>query len=533
MTTKVGVRAGAAAVLGMALLVSEAVPAGAQERMTEARTSEVQVAQGRLQGKTVGGVGQFLGVPFAAPPVGARRWMPPAEPASWTGTRDATKFGNHCAQAERGIFAMPGIDEDCLYLNVFTPTANPDGAGRLPVMVWFYGGGLFSGDSNSYDGSRLTKRGNVIVVTTNYRVGALGFFSHPAINGEGHPYANYGIMDHQAALRWVKANIAAFGGNPDNVTIFGQSGGGTAVMANIASPTAKGLFHRAINQSGTRIKVTTPDEALKAGQEFATRAGCADQSAACLRALPVEDVLKHQAPILRYVTEFPSVDGTVITHSAPAAFESGNFNRVPIMTGLVQDEEAYFMAEHRDRKAMTSDDLQKYVLRYGAANKDAITGRYPPANYPSPSLAAIAIAQGAKVSTARMLDRSWAKYVPVYAYEFRDRTTPSYFAPVSYPMGAYHTAELLYLFENFHGARGTPHALNAEQEKLSDLMIDYWSSFAREGAPVSRRDNARSEWARYTPEADNIQVLDLSGAAQETGYGKRYNGDLWDGIAAD
>src|ERR1700722_6387220 len=210
-------------------------------------------------------------------------------------------------------------------------------------MVWFYGGGLFSGESNDYDASKLVGRGNVVVVTLNYRVGAFGFLSHPALNAEGHAFANYGTMDQQFALKWVQRNIAAFGGDPQNVTIFGQSGGGTAVMANLGPPLSKGLFHRAINESGTRIAVTSPATAVQAGKDFAAAAGCSDQSTKCLRALTVEQVLDHQSGIVKYVTVFPSVDGTVITHPAFEAFSKGLFNQVPLLTGLVADEQAFFL----------------------------------------------------------------------------------------------------------------------------------------------------------------------------------------------
>lgn len=495
----------------------------------------VRVSEGELRGKVVNDGGQYLGIPFAAPPVGKMRWMPPAKAEAWTGIRDASKFANHCAQMERGIFTMPSDKEDCLYLNVFTPKADVGVGAKLPVMVWFYGGGLYSGESNDYDGSKLAKRGNVIVVTFNYRVGAFGFLSHPAINAEGHPYANYGIMDQQAALRWVKENIAAFGGDPGNVTLFGQSGGGTSVMANLASPAAKGLFHRAINQSGTRIKITAPETALKAGEEFARKAGCEDQAAECLRKLSVQDVIKFQDPILKYVTEYPSVDGTIITQPAVASYQSGNFNQVPIMTGLVQDEQAYFMGELKGDKPMTADGYAKYILTYGTGNKAAIEAAYPLVNYESPSLAAIDVAQGAKVSTMRMLAREWSKYVPVYLYEFRDRTVPSYYPPTSFPMRAYHTAELLYLFSGFHGARGSEQKLNAEQEKLSGLMIDYWTSFARTGTPMAALDGkyVKAEWSRYSPERDNAQYLDLQGADQKIGYGADYHADLWDKAVAN
>lgn len=495
----------------------------------------VKVSGGELRGKVVGEGGQFLGIPFAAPPVGDMRWMPPAKPAAWTGTRDATKFANHCAQMERGIFTMPSDKEDCLYLNVFTPKASVDSSAKLPVMVWFYGGGLYSGESNDYDGSKLAKRGNVLVVTFNYRVGALGFLSHAAINAEGHPFANYGIMDQQAALQWVKDNISAFGGDPGNVTLFGQSGGGTSVMANISSPAAKGLFQRAINQSGTRIKITPPEEALKAGEEFARKAGCEDQSAKCLRNLSVQDVIKFQDPILKYVTEFPSVDGKIITKPALASYDSGDFNQVPIMTGLVQDEQSYFMPELRGEKPMNEEGFGKFILTYGAKYKDAITAAYPVGSYESPSLAAIDVAQGQKVATARLLARQWSKYVPVYLYEFRDRSVPSYYPPTSFPMRAYHTSELLYLFSGFKGARGSEQTLNAEQLKLSDLMIDYWASFARTGVPSVKADKSyvKAEWSKYSPTDDNVQYIDLGGASQKKGYGADYHADLWDKAVAN
>jgi para-nitrobenzyl esterase len=495
-----------------------------------ALTSVVHSPAGDLQGHAADGVGEFLGIPFAAPPVGDLRWQPPHDAPLWPQTLQATKFANTCVQPQRGVFAAPSNTEDCLYLNVFTPKAEPDPAARQPVMVWFHGGGLFSGESNDYDGSKLAHRGNVVVVTTNYRVGAMGFMSHPAINAEGHPFANYGIMDQQSALRWVQRNIAAFGGDPGNVTIFGQSGGGTSVMANLASPLSKGLFHRAINQSGTRIAVTTPAAALKLGEEFAAAAGCADQSAKCLRALTVQQVLDNQAGILRAVPDFPSVDGTIIIHTALESFSKGLFNQVPIMTGLVRDEQAYFLPEPNTHKPLTADDFNRYAASFGAAHTQTLLAKYPLASYPNPSLAEIAMAQGFKACTARLLDQQWAKYVPVYAYEFGDRTAPSYFDAVSYPMRAYHTSELQYLFPQFHGGQGTPHPLSTAQERLSDLMVDYWTSFAWIGTPDHSSDRALPPWPRYSVEQDNILTFDLPGPKTADGYGKANDCDLWDNI---
>lgn len=494
------------------------------------QTRVVHLADGNLQGAVVKDVDEYLGVPYAAPPVGDLRWRPPQAPAHWTGTLQATKFGNTCPQQQRGVFAAPSTTEDCLYLNVFAPNAKAVGATKQPVMVWFYGGGLFSGESNDYDASKLVRRGGVVVVTLNYRVGALGFLSHPAINAEGHPFANYGIMDQQFALKWVQRNIAAFGGDPAKVTIFGQSGGGTAVMANLVSPLSKGLFHRAINESGTRIAVTAPATMLQAGQDFAAAAGCADQSAKCLRALTVEQVLDHQAPIVKHVTDFPSVDGTVITHQALEAFSKGEFNQVPILTGLVRDEQAFFLPEANTHKPLTADDFGRYAASFGAEHATALLSKYPLASYASASFAEIAMAQGAKSCTARLLDRQWVKYVPVYAYEFDDRTAPSYFPDVSYPMRAYHTSELQYLFPLFHGGQGTPHPLNDAQQKLSDAIVDYWTTFARYGSPNHAGANKLPAWPRYAADKDNIQSLNSPAPETVEGYGKANDCALWDGI---
>ncbi len=495
-----------------------------------ALTPVVHAPAGDLQGLSAAGVGEFLGIPYAKPPVGDLRWRPPQPVARWGETLQATKFANTCVQPQRGVFASPSKTEDCLYLNVFTPTAVPETGARLPVMVWFHGGGLFSGESNDYDGCKLASRGRVVVVTLNYRVGALGFLSHPAINAEGHPFANYGIMDQQLALRWVQTNIAAFGGDPGNVTIFGQSGGGTAVMANLASPLSKGLFHRAINQSGTRIGVTPPATALKLGEEFAAMAGCADQSPQCLRALSVDQVLAHQGGILGVVPDFPSIDGTIITRTALDAFASGQFNRVPIMTGLVRDEQAFFLPEANTKKPLTADDFMRYTVSYGAAHKDKLLAKYPLAGYPSPSLAEIAMAQGAKACTARLLDRAWSKYVPVYAYEFADRTAPSYFPDVSYPMRAYHTSELQYLFPRFRGGQGTSHPLNEAQERLSDLLVDYWTTFARTGTPDQSEATPCRHGRDTRPRRTTCSCSIFPGVKTEDGYGKANDCALWDGI---
>ena len=397
------------------------------QAQTPSGTGIVRTVEGDVQGIVKNGVSQFLGIPFAAPPVGELRWRPPQDVAHWTQTLAATKFGKTCAQPVRGIFTVPSNEEDCLFLNVYTADPLPAAAAKRPVMVWFYGGGMYSGESDDYDGSKLARRGGVVVVTLNYRVGAFGFFSHPAINGEGHPAINYGIMDQQAALKWVQRNIAAFGGDPGNVTIFGQSGGGTGVTSNLQSPLSKGLFHRAIDESGIRIEYVSLEARTKAATDFAAAAGCADQSAKCLRALTPEQILAHGGGIMKLVTAFPSPDGTVITHPAAEAFSQGFFNHVPIMAGLVSEEQAYFLPETNSHVPLTAADFNAYAASFGPQFTERLLNKYPLANYPSPSLAEIAMAQGQKSCTARFMAQSWSKYVPVYTYEFQERTAPSYF----------------------------------------------------------------------------------------------------------
>lgn len=486
-------------------------------------TDVVQTTSGPVQGRQTAQLDEFLGIPYAAPPVGDLRWRPPAPVTPSRTTLRATQFAPTCAQAPRGAFASPSVSEDCLYLNVFTPR---DTAGsHRPVMVWIHGGGLFSGESNDYDTSALVRDG-AIVVTFNYRLGALGFFSQPALNAEGHAYANYGLMDQQAALRWVRANIAAFGGDPRNVTIFGQSGGGTSVIAQIASPAAAGLFQRAIVQSGTRVTPYTPKEALDAGIALASAAGCPDQSAKCLRALDVRQILKYQRKIAGYLgTHYPVTDGTIVTHTAQQAFETGAFNRVPIVNGLVADEQAFFMPEILlNAPPLTAAGYEHFLDAFGTANRALLHADYPLNAYANPSEAEIAAAQDLKICTARYLDRNWSKFVPVYAYSFDDRHAPSYLPPVSYRMGAYHTAELQYLFPLFHGGAGTAHPLDGAQRALANLMTRDWASFSATGVPSD-------SWSHYNASTRNVMHFNTETSAIRAGYGQDSHCNLWDPIA--
>jgi len=303
----------------------------------------VQTGSGPVQGFVSNGVAEFLGIPYAAPPVGSLRWMPPQPPQPWAQVRSATAFANNCAQnQELGYFAgPPSTSEDCLYLNVFTTSlGNDPGHGHgSPVLVWIHGGGNFDGESADYDGTGLAKEGPTVVVTFDYRLGLLGFLANPALDSEGHSFGNYGILDQQAVLKWVQRNIAAFGGDPNNVTLGGQSAGDIDTGASVMSPGAAGLFERAIFQSVALLDPFTSPLPLaeSRGTDFSVAAGCGSGSdsatAACLRALPVSQILALQgdpsqaSPNPAYFTTGLIVDGTVIPMLPTEAWTSGQWCR--------------------------------------------------------------------------------------------------------------------------------------------------------------------------------------------------------------
>ena len=392
---------------------------------------------GALQGMTAGTVDEFLGIRYAAPPVGNLRWRPPAPAASWRGVRDATQFGASCPQ-QASPFAPPGpFSEDCLYLNVYTPAARSSFGGR-PVLVWIHGGGLVQDGARDYDGSKLAADG-VVVVTINYRLGALGFLAHPALASHG-AAGNYGLMDQQAALRWVQRNVARFGGDPGNVTIAGQSAGGLSVLAQMVSPGARGLFQRAIVQSGTFALNQRPlAVAEAAGETFATAVGCPDQSAACLRSAPVS------ALVANFGVEIPGVvDGAVLTQPIGTALARGQFARVPVVNGITHDEELLFvdglkltvsqgtnipLAAPLDGSEATYQADIAQALGVSPARAAAIAAVYPLSANPTrpDEVFGLAVSDASFACPALQVDRQTAaRGVPTYAYQFNDDAAPGF-----------------------------------------------------------------------------------------------------------
>jgi para-nitrobenzyl esterase len=451
----------------------------------------VGLRDGQIRGKQAGATDEYLGIPYAAPPVGPLRWRAPQPPAHWRGIRDATKFGPHCPQPI-GVFGRASTSEDCLYLNVFAPAGHPR-SGR-PVMVWIHGGGFVGGESDDYNPSGLVADG-VMVVTINYRLGALGFLAHPALaDHPGGPTGDYGLMDQQAALRWVQANVRAFGGNPRNVTIFGESAGGQSVLLQLVSAGARGLFAKAIAESGGYALSPTPLASAEAtGRAFAARAGCANQTAQCLRRLPVTTILADE----NQSGASADIDGLVLSQSVRTALTSGDFSHVPVMDGSNHDEWRLFVAlatfEGHPVTAASYQATIATTLHVPQRIAAIIATQYPLSAYISPALAMSALGTDAIFACPTLLlDQAMAQFVPTYAYEFSDQNPPSPYPSPGFAYGATHATELQYLFGLPAKARGS---LSPQQQQLAAAMRQEWASFARSGAPSAA---GAPTWPRFT-----------------------------------
>ena len=504
----------------------------------------VMTDRGPIRGTETRKMREYLGIPYAAPPVGVLRWQPPRPHARWHTLLNATSFSGHCPQPA-SLVGQASLTEDCLYLNVYTPKRSErhdgddhrSGRGddhdghRHPVMVWIQGGGLTTGESDDYDPSKLVKEGDAVVVTMNYRLGVLGFFAHPALTAESpdHVSGNYGLMDQQFALQWVRRNIARFGGDPDNVTIFGHSAGGVSVHAHLASPTATGLFHKAIVQSGAYSLVQpTLSAAESYGAAVGSLAGCSD--ALCLRALPVSAVLALQGSA--FPNGFvPIVDGRVLPQSVGTAFASGQFNRVPVIEGSNHDEWRFFVGT-TELATGTPLSAAGYVpaiaqtLGVLPAVATFLASFYPLEAYPPPSTAP-SIALGALgtdatfACNARIVSGLLAQYVPTYQYEFNDPRAPLPFnISVSFPSGAFHGSELQYFFNL--STLGFP-GLGADQAELSSAMVRYWTRFARTGTPGSR---GLPGWPRYGT-SEQFQSFEAPTPVTKGGFAVDHKCAVW------
>jgi para-nitrobenzyl esterase len=508
--------------------------------------STVRVASGELQGVVADGVISFKGIPFAAPPVGEFRWRPPQPVAKWTGVRQAAEFGADCMQARfgpapgagtgpppaRGATSAPASaapanvpvvrapSEDCLYLNVWRPA---DAAARnLPVMVWIYGGGFTGGSSASPNtsGAVFATHG-VVLVAMNYRVGRFGFFAFPALSSErsDEMKGNYAYMDQIAALQWVQRNIAAFGGNPNNVTIFGFSAGGVSVHSMLASPKARGLFHKAIVESGgSRDSVLTarpmskdgidpnyPVSAETIGIQFARSIGIegTDQAAlAKLRALSAEDVLRGapaqpgtNAP--SYETT-PILDGKLITETAETAYTARHQPRVPLMLGSNSGDTAGNRVRARTK--------EEFFARYGRWNAEAKAAYDPDGTTELPTMVSRANDDFGQAEPARFAANAFAANgSPVYLYRFSYVQTSM---REQMRAGAPHGGEISYVFGTLSGGRGG--APTADDLKVSKMAQSYWVNFAKTGDPNGAD---LPTWPRHVAGKDQIFDFRSDGTA--------------------
>jgi para-nitrobenzyl esterase len=513
----VAVALGAASALAGA---SRAGPSGRHDVATRTNATMVVTDKGAVRGTTRAGMLSFLGIPYAAAPVGNLRWRPPRPHAAWARVRDATAFRNSCPQVA-SLLGLASTNEDCLFLNVFTPLVPPGGKGA-PVMVWIHGGGLVAGASNDYLPIGLVAR-NVVVVTINYRLGVLGFLADPALTAEspGHASGNYGLLDQQSALRWVRRNIGRFGGDPHTVTLFGQSAGGVSVHAQLASPTAHGLFQRAIAESGgyAGSQPSLP-AAEAAGAAFAARVGCSATDAACLRKVPVATLLANQP----FFDATPVVDGKVLRRTMTSAFTSGRFNRVPVIEGSNRDEDRFFLATSSPGgwPVLSAADYRAAIgatLELAPATAATVAARYPLRRYPAPDLAlAAAVTDAAYACRAHAAAQALSRYVATYQYEFDDESAPRFFrgAPSRFALGAYHGAELQYLFT----LRGFPSLLTGAHEHLAQRMLDLWATFARTGDPGFG-------WPRYLPTTTETESLAPPQPLTETRFAADHDCAFW------
>ncbi|MDW3651925.1 MAG: carboxylesterase family protein [Bacteroidia bacterium] len=491
-----------------------------------AQSPTVRTASGMLQGVTEAEVSIFKGIPYAAPPVGEFRWRPPQPVSAWEGVRDANTFGPNCAQSGWG--AAPGTisegsSEDCLYLNVWKP-AEAKANAKLPVMVWIHGGGFVggSGSGPGTAGHTFAKQG-IILITINYRLGRLGHFAFPALSAEhpDEPKGSYAYMDQIAALQWIQENIAVFGGDPDNVTIFGFSAGGVSVHSLMTIPDAKGLFHKAISQSGggrdgvltgRPIRTENADPFYKVSAEtiginFARKHGIEGTDAAALaklRALSVEEIVDGgqesdgQGGPRTY--SGPILDGKFVVESAESAYKAGRQAKIPLMIGSNS-------AEIGGSFVNTSSTKEELFSLFGELAEEAKTAYDPEGTK-----------EFAEVITKFNTDWVWAEPGRLTAKSFVAQKSPAYiyhFGYVPAPMqermrfGAGHGSEIAYVFNTLDARWGAPET-TPEDQQVAQIMNTYWTNFAKTGDPNGK---GLPKWPVYTLKKNEILDIQADGKA--------------------
>lgn len=489
---------------------------------------------GQIRGFATDGVDYYRGIPYAKPPVGELRWQPPVKADSWQGVLDATQYKSEAAQTGYlGVFATAGGSEDCLYLNVAVPEKQPGDPEKLPVFVWFHGGALVVGSGSDYDPKLLAKEGRAIVVTINYRLGVFGYFAHPAIDSENHSIINYGVMDQVAALEWVQRNIGNFGGDPDNVTISGESSGGQSSQILMASPKAKGLFKNIIAMSSPVMFANghsiSKEKAEERGVGLAKAAGLENATAEQLRALSTEEIFKLENNYL--LDGIITRDPEYVLTSIAEAFKEGHVNGERLGIGNVRNEGSFFAALTESAAGKSMDEaayranLEALEKQYAIPDfAEKVMQEYPISDYGSPAEAyAQVITDSWFAAPIYRIADSLDNQMKVYYYEFSDPTNPQY-VKTDFKQGSAHTYELPYLFPGFHGSSEISTALNADQQKLANQMAKLWTG-------MSKVDE-QGIWQQF--DSDHAKYLKIGQPAPQMAdmkdYKERHHFDFWKNI---
>lgn len=500
--------------LGLIWALPMAMPASA----TDDASLTVPTDSGPVRGFLHDGVREFRAIPYAASPAGEKRWTAPVAPVPWTDVRDATQYRHGCPQVVRFDVTEASENEDCLHLNIAVPEAAP---AHAPVLVWIHGGAWVGGSNDIYAIDHLARETGLVVVAINYRLGALGFMPHPAFD----PDANgaLGFEDQRFALGWVQRNIAAFGGDPGNVTLAGESAGAASVCLQLANPErAAGLFHRGIVQSaGCTTPMRTVEEGEAAGREFAGALGCGDPATAldCLRKAPLTKILEVQTAQSAQSPQafWPSTGSRALPRDGATALRTGKVLRMPLLNGGTRDEMRLYVgyAAVAGERITPQNYLDAVRARYGE-HAAAVAQRYPPSAYSSASTA-LGTAMSdflpfAGITNCQFLHtgRLASRLMPVYQYEFADRGAPPVMPDPGFELGAVHSAELPYFFPGFTNKRifdGPP--LSAASAVLAGQMLAWWGAFARTGEPAVP---GLPEWKRFSGE-DSVMRLDVPAPA--------------------
>ena len=530
--------------LGIALVIGGVIAltaggrsarAAAADPAACAANTDIQTTYGPICGTASGGINEWFGIPYAAPPIGSLRWAPPQPPTPWQTALPATSFGSSCAQ-QFGTAPLSG-SENCLFVNVWRPADSSTG---LPVLVHIHGGGFVAGSGNG-DNTLLATRGHQVVVSLNYRLGIFGFLADKALGANS---GDYGLQDQQAALRWVQNNIAAFGGNPSNVTIYGESAGGSSVCDQIASPTAKGLFERGISVSGEyntllgaptsleaqdcKSALPTQAEADAAGRNFAAAVGCGTSAtsavAACLRGISTA-AAETAAGGVGYQdggqgTVAPTINGSTLTMSLRQALKVGKINHVRVIAGTDRDEDLV-------GTAMTPAAYQSLVDTQYGSHASQVLAKYPLSRFDSPGIAWRTVAADSDtVCPSLQTDRDLASRLPTYGYEIDDNDIPPYIAagPSVVAPGASHVGAW------FLTPTATP--LDANQQVLQDQELAFVTAFSRTGNPNS--NGLLPVWPKFDPSNPSEMSLQPAGDSEVVTAAQvaaQHNCAFWDKLA--